>query len=1156
MFNSAAFKSVIHPSLRCAAGAIGTAVGGPVCGAVSSKIGAFFLGKAAVKIATEIVSKGGGGAGQKLLEMAFDTSVASPKSGGALEDAYREALRQSLASLPDRTKASFEDWFENWERSLAAGGTITLPSDSVVLLQPETVDELLVHVLEVLDAQGAQTDKSPLTLRLVCRTLPPPLRAELDALLAHRLEQQLHAIIHLPEYDQGWKELQGFLQKHEASVIAALSGRIDDIGAQTAVLPHMDATLQQVARDLDRLLALPISGVDVLSASAGTAAQREFARCLTLPEKKDDAWNRFAPPVELIGRQSDLDRLNEFFDHPMHFAWQVMFGVNAVGKSRLAQEWLLQRAQANARGIFGFVPEQTSSFDDLLSLMPGEEMALVIDNANEMGDRAFDFIERAAQVWASAPRRVRILLLAHSDLFASSPTFEQAERLRLARENQEVIILQVSQMDGNNFRGPAAQVVPRPGIRLSPLTSESDQAALIQRSAEGAKLSLTDKEVEGIIRLTDGRPALLALAGRQPDTWQSYLREYAEGIVNRTKKDFKDCEEDGLTLLILSVLAGPIEMSVANEIAPRAWQPERVAALFSKDVSAVAEMIPAFEPDLLGQDVAIFALLAIRPDMRQKICDQICRSSPDRSLGKITAAWERKIEEKARHTAPQAGKGASVFTALEILHRAVAAVVPRGIGLPFQRLYLSRARYLAGTLQDAATDQACTSIIRAIFSLPPEDSIVAYLRDIEVELPCTLATRSQWLALVWQYIKAPQAAWPDRLADLKFPSGQQDANQCAALAAGLSSRESLKRVVTAFQVGELLRYRSAAAEPLFADTEVIKRGLLSMVSSPRAVDRIAAGFALTWFVRDSDGSPGMHHLGPEGVQAIYDAFVKPSHPANGLLSLSFVLGFALRSQYAFTEVESWLPDANVVPYGDPRRDEYPLPELAAKVIDVARHYLSKKEVTSNIAWPLALLSLRLGQILPETVSILCRAFDDPIISTESREEVLIRSVRCGGDHWLPVVHAAKQAPDKGVRFLAIAVLMQFGYFDELRGLDDFSTDLPGNLTEQDIFDAASERARLGAWIGETAKTLRGRLADISVARQGHLIHNLKAKDSTDRWVYYFVLVAAQREAEFMAAIEGDGTIDLEDYGKVVASCYGEEPSSELRDLKDRYGFDV
>lgn len=81
--------------------------------------------------------------------------------------------------------------------------------------------------------------------------------------------------------------------------------------------------------------------------------------------------------------------------------------------------------------------------------------------------------------------------------------------------------------------------------------------------------------------------------------------------------------------------------------------------------------------------------------------------------------------------------------------------------------------------------------------------------------------------------------------------------------------------------------------------------------------------------------------------------------------------------------------------------------------------------------------------------------------------------------------------------------------------------------------------------------------DQIIAKKGHLIHKLKAKDTTGRWAYYFVLVESPRETAFLKAIEGDGTIDLEDFGKVIASCYGEEPNAEIKKyLKDKYGFDV
>lgn len=82
-------------------------------------------------------------------------------------------------------------------------------------------------------------------------------------------------------------------------------------------------------------------------------------------------------------------------------------------------------------------------------------------------------------------------------------------------------------------------------------------------------------------------------------------------------------------------------------------------------------------------------------------------------------------------------------------------------------------------------------------------------------------------------------------------------------------------------------------------------------------------------------------------------------------------------------------------------------------------------------------------------------------------------------------------------------------------------------------------------------------ADREIARQGHLLHKLKARDSTGRWAYYFVLVQPQKERLFMERIGGKGDMDIERYGRVIASNYGEAPSPETRQLlKDRYDFDV
>lgn len=54
-----------------------------------------------------------------------------------------------------------------------------------------------------------------------------------------------------------------------------------------------------------------------------------------------------------------------------------------------------------------------------------------------------------------------------------------------------------------------------------------------------------------------------------------------------------------------------------------------------------------------------------------------------------------------------------------------------------------------------------------------------------------------------------------------------------------------------------------------------------------------------------------------------------------------------------------------------------------------------------------------------------------------------------------------------------------------------------------------------------------------------------------------MLVQPETETSFLASIEGDGTIDMEEYGQVIASSYGEEPTAEVRDyLRETYGFEV
>lgn len=82
-------------------------------------------------------------------------------------------------------------------------------------------------------------------------------------------------------------------------------------------------------------------------------------------------------------------------------------------------------------------------------------------------------------------------------------------------------------------------------------------------------------------------------------------------------------------------------------------------------------------------------------------------------------------------------------------------------------------------------------------------------------------------------------------------------------------------------------------------------------------------------------------------------------------------------------------------------------------------------------------------------------------------------------------------------------------------------------------------------------------SDLYISTQGHNVHRLKAKDSTGRWAYYFVFVSPVKEKGFLKALKEGPMVDLERYGTVLASCYGEEPTKEIKDyLFSRYQFVV
>jgi hypothetical protein len=77
----------------------------------------------------------------------------------------------------------------------------------------------------------------------------------------------------------------------------------------------------------------------------------------------------------------------------------------------------------------------------------------------------------------------------------------------------------------------------------------------------------------------------------------------------------------------------------------------------------------------------------------------------------------------------------------------------------------------------------------------------------------------------------------------------------------------------------------------------------------------------------------------------------------------------------------------------------------------------------------------------------------------------------------------------------------------------------------------------------------------SLMSRNHEIHKLSATDSNSQPAHYLVHVLQEQVKACLAAIKADGTMDLEDYGTVIGSCYDWKPGPELRrEMWEKYRF--
>ncbi len=235
---------------------------------------------------------------------------------------------------------------------------------------------------------------------------------------------------------------------------------------------------------------------------------------------------------------------------------------------------------------------------------------------------------------------------------------------------------------------------------------------------------------------------------------------------------------------------------------------------------------------------------------------------------------------------------------------------------------------------------------------------------------------------------------------------------------------------------------------------------------------------------------------------------------------------------------------------------------------------------------------RLGCFLEEMIEPLIEIFYDKVAAFKERDEALVYLTFIGNSKIIsqlgekaqePLGNDPKKYDLPGRCFLA---LMGIGNLKELEyrlihsiseqsQINAYAYALAGiansqgievlkslkNHQKKQVRDAVNNAlSRAKEWSVNNNQTIPNSHSsnkDRFIAQQGHLIHKLKAKDSTGRWAYYFVYVEPRNEKAFLNALDSTQSIELEDYGKVIGSCYGEKPDEKLRKLlKEKYGFKV
>jgi hypothetical protein len=364
---------------------------------------------------------------------------------------------------------------------------------------------------------------------------------------------------------------------------------------------------------IDKLVNIARAGVVVISQPKVSGPLLSLPR-LTLSERT--RLNFAARRTELVGRESELQSLEGFLDSDRPFSWWLLTGPAGVGKSRLALDFCLQKAESWKTG---FIPA-ASTFADWGEWQPAKPTLAVIDYAADRVNMLRPALRALSQ--RHAGEKIRFLLLERTQ-----SDYWWKELIGYGTESYV--------LEDSNYG---------PSLPVSPMSKENI-ARIVEQIVDEEVLKTKDeaflKELHNMKFLD--RPLFAALAadainsGRDPRQWdeERLVRDVLEREINLRWMP-AGLKSGDLKVLVLSTMVSGLPASfISNnsfpDVLPAA---ENVDFKLYRTATGGTpnELIEPLEPDIVGE---FFVLEQLGPESEFH----------QQAAGLIKAAWSASPED-------------------------------------------------------------------------------------------------------------------------------------------------------------------------------------------------------------------------------------------------------------------------------------------------------------------------------------------------------------------------------------------------------------------------------------------------------------------------------------------------------------------------------